>query len=84
MFTVLSEIFLTYMYLLYTKRINIISSLGVLVSDDKSKWTMISIRITDDLLASIERAKSPRLCVSRNFWIIEAIQEKLKREEKRG
>ena len=72
------------MYLLYTKQINMISSRGVLVSDGKSKWTMISIRITSELLDKIECAKSPRLCVSRNFWIIEAIQEKLKRESKIG
>jgi hypothetical protein len=44
----------------------------------KEDWTMISVRLPDILLRELDAATEKRFGLSRNAWILEAIQEKLK------
>lgn len=47
----------------------------------ENNWTIISIRITKDLIEEINLSRKPRIGVSRNLWVLESIQEKLKKEK---
>ncbi len=46
--------------------------------EDKPKWTSISLRITSQMISEIDAILRDRIGISRNGWILEAIQEKLK------
>lgn len=59
---------------------------GGLVPSDiekKEKWTRMLLRIRTDALIDIDKLISNRMGITRTSWILEAIQEKIKREEKR-
>lgn len=51
--------------------------------DLQNDWVVITLRLTKELLNSIEKCKSKRIGLTRNAWILEAIQEKLKSDEYR-
>lgn len=53
------------------------------VSADQKKhgWISIQLRLSGDMIESIGSSLKQRIGLSRNAWILEAIQEKLKREE---
>ncbi len=54
------------------------------VSADQKKdggWISIQLRLSADMIESIGSSLKERVGLSRNAWILEAIQEKLKREE---
>lgn len=72
-----------------SKRIKIpeldkIISQGGHVSADQKKtgWVSIQLRLSSDMIESIGTSLKDRVGLSRNAWILEAIQEKLKREGK--
>jgi hypothetical protein len=46
------------------------------------EWTFISLRITDKILEDINSMLKTRVGIPRNGWILEAIQEKIKKSEK--
>jgi hypothetical protein len=47
---------------------------------DKKKWTYINVRISVDMLNSVDDAVDNRVGITRTGWILEAIHEKTKRE----
>lgn len=49
-----------------------------LVQQEKDKWTLISVRLPASLLNEIDEKLDKRIGLSRNAWILEAFQEKLK------
>jgi predicted HicB family RNase H-like nuclease len=49
------------------------------VKEKKDNWTMISLRLPESLLEMIDANREDRFGVSRNTWILECIQEKLKK-----
>lgn len=53
------------------------------VSADQKKdgWISIQLRLSSEMIESIGATLKERVGLSRNAWILEAIQEKLKREE---
>lgn len=51
---------------------------GGKAKSDNAEWTMVSLRITKNLLKDLDSMRCNRLGMSRNAWILEAIQEKLK------
>ncbi len=48
---------------------------------DKENWVIFSLRIRTDLLEKIDNRLHNRLGMKKTSWILEAIQEKLKRED---
>lgn len=44
----------------------------------KDTWTMITVRLPSYLLKEIDNETKKRIGLSRNAWILEAFQEKLK------
>ena len=58
---------------------------GAKVKEDNTelarKWTNLNLRITKDILDTIDAILENRIGISRTGWILEAIQEKLKRTE---
>lgn len=46
----------------------------------KADWTNIQLRISTDLIEKIGSILKERKGLSRNAWILEAIQEKIKRD----
>lgn len=44
------------------------------------KWTHLNLRIPTTLLDGVDEAMNERVGISRTGWILEAIQEKLRRE----
>ena len=59
---------------------------GAKVKEDRMaeirKWIIINVRITETILKEVDKCKSERVGISRTAWILEAIQEKLKRTER--
>lgn len=54
---------------------------GSVIEEKKPReWVNFDLRIRGDLLRSIELKLKSRVGLSRTAWILEAIQEKLKRE----
>lgn len=49
---------------------------------DKEKWFHVNLRVDHISLKKIDEYRKNRTGCTRNFWIHEAIQEKLKRSEK--
>lgn len=46
----------------------------------KVTWKVLSLRITEDLVESIDNHLKSRVGTSRNSWMLDAIQQKLKKE----
>jgi predicted HicB family RNase H-like nuclease len=64
-------------------RKQIISKGGSVFSDKNAEeeWTTVSLRITKELIETIDKELKERIGISRNAWILEAIQQKIKREK---
>lgn len=53
---------------------------GARVKADNTKgWSNFNLRIRDDMIAGIEEDLENRIGLTKTGWILEAIQEKLKR-----
>lgn len=60
----------------------VISRGGDVVSDkkqDSKEWVVLSLRIKTSMIQDIEKALEDTVGISRTGWILQAIQEKLKR-----
>ena len=59
----------------------VISHAGTVIADEtkKKEWINFTVRIRKDLLSQIEAVLEHRLGITKTAWILEAIQEKLKR-----
>lgn len=49
-------------------------------SVDKKEWRNILIRLRSDMIQELDNVLNKRIGLSRNAWILEAIQEKLRKE----
>lgn len=49
--------------------------------ENKKEWTNFVIRIRKDLLFRVDKILEERIGMSKTAWILEAIQEKLKKEK---
>ena len=61
-----------------------ISRGGEVVADkvkDKAEWVVSSLRIKKSMLEDIDKALQETVGISRTGWILQAIQEKLKRND---
>jgi len=61
-----------------------ISRGGEVVADkvkDKTEWVVSSLRIKKSMLEDIDKALQETVGISRTGWILQAIQEKLKRTD---
>lgn len=62
----------------------IISKGGEVAADkpqsDRKYFQMVNLRIRNDLLFQIDEKVEERIGISRTAWILEAIQDKLKKE----
>lgn len=61
----------------------IIEKGGSVVSDklkEEKKWSVFPLRIRYDISLFIEKCLETRVGLSKTAWILEAIQEKIKRE----
>ena len=58
---------------------------GASVKQDASvkKWTIFNVRIPSDMLNCVDYRVLKRIGLSRTGWVLEAIQEKLKRDDVR-
>jgi hypothetical protein len=45
---------------------------------EESKWTHINFRIPTDMIKKVDEALKDRVGISRNGWLLEAINDKLK------
>ncbi len=63
-------------------RNEIIERGGKVIEDNtcESEWTGLSLRIPKKLIKEIDHFKESRVGLSRNAWILEAIQEKLNKD----
>ncbi len=55
---------------------------GAKVKEDnkqKTQWVNLNLRIPSKMLDEVSKEKNERVGISRTGWILEAIQEKLKR-----
>ena len=50
-------------------------------SENTKEWKNFAIRIRKDLLSRIDEILEGRIGITKTAWILEAIQEKLKREK---
>jgi hypothetical protein len=66
-----------------SKRAEEIIKKGAKVIEDKPKkeWTIFNLRIPKNMIDKIEAVMERRVGISKTGWILEAIQEKLKRDE---
>lgn len=48
---------------------------------EESKWTHINFRMPTQMLKKVDEALNDRVGISRNGWLLEAVQEKLKRSQ---
>ena len=53
------------------------------VEQEESKWTHINFRVPTQMLKKVDEALKDRVGISRNGWLLEAIDEKLKRQNER-
>lgn len=51
-----------------------------LATKRKAQWTNLCLRITSNMVNHIDLLLEDRIGISRTAWILEAIQEKLKRD----
>lgn len=64
------------------KRREFIEKGGDVASDHQSEWTNINLRIKTDMINKIDGiVKNERIGMNRTSWILEAIQEKFKKDE---
>lgn len=54
---------------------------GADLPTDKNEWTNFTLRIKQDMLKEIDEALQKTVGISKTGWILQAIQEKLKRTE---
>ena len=58
---------------------------GAKVKEDKveenKKWTIINLRLPTNMLGDVDEEVKERIGMTRTGWILEAIQEKLKRSK---
>lgn len=47
--------------------------------EDKKEWHLFTLRIRKDISQKIDEALEERIGISKTAWILEAIQEKLKK-----
>lgn len=52
---------------------------GGKVKSDNKGWSNFNLRIRDDMVTGIEEELENRIGLTKTGWILEAIQEKLKR-----
>lgn len=50
---------------------------------EENKWTHINFRVPTQMLKKVDDALKERVGISRNGWLLEAIDEKLKRKDQR-
>ena len=50
--------------------------------EEKEKWKLVPVRMPEKLLKELDDKIEKRIGLSRNAWILEAIQEKMRRENK--
>lgn len=50
-------------------------------AEKKKEWTNVTIRTRKDLLVQVDEIVEERIGMTRTAWILEALQEKLKREK---
>jgi predicted HicB family RNase H-like nuclease len=48
--------------------------------EEKKEWSHFTLRIRKDLSADIDKVLEHRVGISKTGWILEAIQEKLRKE----
>jgi metal-responsive CopG/Arc/MetJ family transcriptional regulator len=48
----------------------------------EEEWKTISLRVPTDILTSVDNRVKKRAALTRTAWILEAIQQKLKAEDK--
>lgn len=49
---------------------------------ESKKWTYMNLRIAVDMLKDVDHAVNERVGITRTGWILEAIYEKIKKENK--
>jgi len=64
------------------KRREFIEKGGGVAADDQSEWKNINLRLKSDMITKIDDiVQNERIGMNRTAWILEAIQEKFKRDE---
>lgn len=53
------------------------------VEKEESKWTHLNFRVPTQMLKKVDEALKDRVGISRNGWMLEAIDEKLKKSHDR-
>jgi hypothetical protein len=67
---------------LESRRKSFIENASYCSTEKKDTWKMINIRITSQMIDEIDEIiQTERIGMNRTSWILEAIQEKLKRDE---
>lgn len=46
---------------------------------EEKKWRIINLRISEEMISDVDEAVSERVGITRTGWILEAIDEKIKR-----
>ena len=64
---------------IHRKDIDKVINAGAKVKADNKGWSIFNLRIRDDMVAGIEEDLGNRAGLTKTAWILEAIQEKLKR-----
>lgn len=59
----------------------VINKGGQVKADKEKHWVNFTLRIREDLLVEIERQLEETIGISKTGWILQAIQEKLKKKE---
>jgi hypothetical protein len=59
----------------------IISRGGDVTQDSKEKWIRLHIRVTSEMISQIHDILDDRPGIPRTLWVLEAIQEKIKRDQ---
>jgi hypothetical protein len=49
-------------------------------SEEMKKWSFINLRIESKMIKNVDRCVSNRVGITRTGWILEAIDEKIRRE----
>lgn len=64
------------------RELDVINRGGEVSADkgDPKKWTNFNLRIREDLLKQIDGVLEDRVGISKTGWILEAIQEKIKKD----
>lgn len=50
------------------------------VKDEKKKWPIINLRISEEMLSEVDKRVEGTVGITRTGWILQAIYEKLKHE----